>query len=584
MKKIISIIAIMLLLLFSNLSVSSSEYDETDWWPMFMHDSSNTGSSSEHVPQRAVVKWRYDFDSNSLCYPIVASNNVYVTVGNEIWCLNADNGWVEWNFSVKQPKTFRSYVAVHNGKVYATFDRGDDASGGGLYCLDAENGNFLWKYSTLKHEDDYELEGYVGPPTYKEGKIYFTTWGNVAGVVHCVNAETGGREWFTVFGVPVYISIDAPAIAKGRLYTATCWASYKVYCLNIKNGDIIWSWKPPLIGVPTAISIKRDKIFFGFNDMFFCLDAIKGYEIWNFSTGSYFSTPSLSDDYVFFYSGDVMYCLQQSDGEILWTVDVEIGTWMGYPAIANETIYFISHSKVCGLNIHTGEVVWCYETNETTKRHVLASPVIADDKLYVGMRGVLYCFGLPSAKFTISHKYPNVNETIVFDASDSICDDNDEILYYKWDLDNDGVFDDAIGKTINLSFSTGGTYTIGLKILTLNGKEDIYRKNIYIDDEKPLVTMVKPVNGIYFNNNYYLDFFTTVIFGSIEIEFKVSDVGYGVKNVELLINDEKKILTGNATYIYTWDEINFGKSTVKIIAVDYAGNQNTKIANVWKFF
>lgn len=46
------------------------------------------------------------------------------------------------------------------------------------------------------------------------------------------------------------------------------------------------------------------------------------------------------------------------------------------------------------------------------------------------------------------------------------------ILSWSWDLDNDGKFDEATGKTINYIFSSTDTFLIGLKTVLIDGSSD----------------------------------------------------------------------------------------------------------------
>ena len=62
-------------------------------------------------------------------------------------------------------------------------------------------------------------------------------------------------------------------------------------------------------------------------------------------------------------------------------------------------------------------------------------------------------------------------ETIALDASGS-SDPDDNIVSYKWDLDDDGCFDDATGETTNVVFNQAGTYTVGLSVTDALGESD----------------------------------------------------------------------------------------------------------------
>ena len=64
-----------------------------------------------------------------------------------------------------------------------------------------------------------------------------------------------------------------------------------------------------------------------------------------------------------------------------------------------------------------------------------------------------------------------VGDTITLDASGSI-DTDGTITLYEWDLDNDGLYDDATGVTADFSTPTAGTYTVGLRVTDDDGAID----------------------------------------------------------------------------------------------------------------
>jgi PKD repeat protein len=73
----------------------------------------------------------------------------------------------------------------------------------------------------------------------------------------------------------------------------------------------------------------------------------------------------------------------------------------------------------------------------------------------------------PTADFHWSPDSPLTNETVFF-TSDA-ADPENRIDAEKWDLDNDGVFNDDTGSSASRSFPAGGTYTISLRVEDKDG-------------------------------------------------------------------------------------------------------------------
>lgn len=74
----------------------------------------------------------------------------------------------------------------------------------------------------------------------------------------------------------------------------------------------------------------------------------------------------------------------------------------------------------------------------------------------------------PLPSFTYSPGAPQVNQSVTFDASNS-SDDNNGIVSYSWDFQDDGVFD-ALGQVTNFSYTNAGSYTVRLRLMDTLGR------------------------------------------------------------------------------------------------------------------
>jgi PKD repeat protein len=88
--------------------------------------------------------------------------------------------------------------------------------------------------------------------------------------------------------------------------------------------------------------------------------------------------------------------------------------------------------------------------------------------------------------------------TLVADARGPYSGDIDQVIAFtgnaiggvlpytfEWDLDNDGDYDDATGQTASKSWSTVGTYTIGLKVTDNIGTTDTDTAQVSITSQAP---------------------------------------------------------------------------------------------------
>lgn len=76
----------------------------------------------------------------------------------------------------------------------------------------------------------------------------------------------------------------------------------------------------------------------------------------------------------------------------------------------------------------------------------------------------------PVASFSYTPLEPKAGETIALSSASS---DVESGITEAWDLDNDGLFDDATGSTAAVAFSSGGFYAIRLRVRDADGGETV---------------------------------------------------------------------------------------------------------------
>jgi hypothetical protein len=74
--------------------------------------------------------------------------------------------------------------------------------------------------------------------------------------------------------------------------------------------------------------------------------------------------------------------------------------------------------------------------------------------------------GPPNATFSYSPSAPTAGQTIRFDASATTepPPEDPTLREYRWDLDNDGAYDDALGVVVTHAFPAAGSYPVGLLV------------------------------------------------------------------------------------------------------------------------
>jgi len=158
--------------------------------------------------------------------------------------------------------------------------------------------------------------------------------------------------------------------------------------------------------------------------------------------------------------------------------------------------------------------------------------------------------------------------------------DNGERGNYWDDYDGEDTDGDGIGDTPHPI--PGGNNQDNYPVMVPNG-EDLEPPEVYITTPKDSYLYVNIMDIIIFQIPLRLILINTLIVGKIEIEVNALDNLSRISKVEFYIDDELKNEDKTEPYSWTWDEVvTFFPYTIKVIAYDNAGNQNSDIRNVWK--
>jgi hypothetical protein len=88
-----------------------------------------------------------------------------------------------------------------------------------------------------------------------------------------------------------------------------------------------------------------------------------------------------------------------------------------------------------------------------------------------------------NAEFSVSPSSPVSGEVVTFTSTSS--SDEAPITSEVWDLDNDGAFDDASGRTASRSFPSPGTYRVRLRATDGQGDSETASRNITVRNSPP---------------------------------------------------------------------------------------------------
>lgn len=113
---------------------------------------------------------------------------------------------------------------------------------------------------------------------------------------------------------------------------------------------------------------------------------------------------------------------------------------------------------------------WTYQTAGTYKVALQVTDNLGATAIARGTVNVLN--RPPVASFTFDPPNPLVGQTVTFNASSST-DPDGSIVKWEWDLNGDGVFNDATGPTARKVFTAAGDQVVSLRVTDDKGASDI---------------------------------------------------------------------------------------------------------------
>ncbi len=253
-------------------------------------------------------------------------------------------------------------------------------------------------------------------PSIVKGTVYV---GSYDGHLYAVAADTGKVRWKRMFGKPVYAS---PTVVDGRVYVCcngeqgvrekdkqqTC----RMVCLEAADGKTVWD--QPLIradvtydlgnwaGGWASPAVDGRHVYVGSDDRYiYALDRATGDVKWKYLTeGRVHAAQTLVDGVL--YSGchdGHAYALDAASGKLKWKFKTD-SLVNSTVAFRDGQVYFGSYDKhVYALKATDGELSWKTETDPGVTSHIVASPAVAEDAVFIGTwPGMMYAFERKTGK------------------------------------------------------------------------------------------------------------------------------------------------------------------------------------------
>lgn len=241
--------------------------------------------------------------------------------------------------------------AVQSRLVRAGSDLYVTTMGGDLFCLDAQSGFVRWKFSTGG--------ALFSTPLVDNGTVYF---GSADHFVYAVDARRGRLKWKTETGGAVF---GGAAVAKNVVCIAS--VDTKIYGIDTRSGKVLWTTPGEGMYQSAATTDGTRFFVGGWDNFFRAIDVVTGREVWKQKFGRAFyyapaiGSPTVGNGQVFVTSNDgFLHAMDAASGKVLWEVE---GPSVGYsgPLFRDGKIYNASLTgtgRVMRFDAKTGAREW----------------------------------------------------------------------------------------------------------------------------------------------------------------------------------------------------------------------------------
>lgn len=131
---------------------------------------------------------------------------------------------------------------------------------------------------------------------------------------------------------------------------------------------------------------------------------------------------------------------------------------------------------------------------------------------------------------------PDVCEGTATTLTDQSSISSGAIVSWEWDLDNDGLYDNATGNSITHDFMVAGTYVVGLQVTSDNGCQSTTTENVTVD---PMPTVAFSVADVCLGDETEFTGISTVSSGLVtDYDWELNGNGFFDDASGMVINEQ----------------------------------------------
>lgn len=229
--------------------------------------------------------WDYKINGGISSSVHLYKDNLYFGAGDGFfYSLRAEDGKLLWKFFTGSDNT--GAPLLRNQTAYFV------SSNQKVYALSIKNGKLLWIHSGSNLSNELRVRGQARPFAFQE----FLYVGFSDGSVSALNQETGRLMWNASIKSSAPIFSDLSSSRRCLLVPVF---EEGLYCLNFKNGKIVWRTK---LGGSTKAVVRKNRIYQGALNRLQVLKRKSGKKVRSFKVKGLPVTPSFYKNFILYGS------------------------------------------------------------------------------------------------------------------------------------------------------------------------------------------------------------------------------------------------------------------------------------------
>lgn len=294
--------------------------------------------------------WTRELYVTFAAFTIMDDKTFTMSRDGDVYCFDQETGETLWSQSLGG-YVMLSQIVVEDGRVFV----GSRESI--LNCLSEENGSILYRFRPFlassiasKSAPDFSVS---------DGRVFVSADG-----FHVLNATDGELLWEYSYGsLPNSVGNGGWTVADNRVFVGGWKDGHKLFCLDIKDGSILWEDgvkinSPPIINNGQVLIWNYD------NDTILkCLDEVTGSTLWSIDFGTTIFQPTLYDMMLLFGLADGDFQSETENGSRNWIYssmhETSSYSSAAAPLILNDMVITgYEAGYITALNLSDGKLIW----------------------------------------------------------------------------------------------------------------------------------------------------------------------------------------------------------------------------------